>query len=398
MITAQVIQKILYKFIGVIFLLAFFSCTAFFPGCSRKDKHSEIKKRFQKEVEQIVIDYRFPGMTAAYVLPDKTTATFAAGYSDREHNIPMTENSRMLAASIGKTFTAAVILDLVREKKLDLDAPVGNYIGDEEWFSSLPNGSRITLRHLLTHSSGITNHVETPEFIKFVTVRRGNINSALLPEKLISFVLGKPPLFIPGNGFHYSDTGYIIAGWIVEKITKKNIFDEVKSRILNPLDLTMTEPSDRKNLPGLASGYLSPENIFHLPAKTTIKPGMMSWNPGIEWAGGGFVSTSRDLAIWGSALYEGRAISGKYLDDLLHGVQAAPGIKYGIATVIKEDQEDVFYGHKGWIPGYSSSLLYDKNHRTTIAFQINTDIGIIGNNQDVLSIIEKRLVRILFNR
>ncbi|MDH5654973.1 MAG: beta-lactamase family protein [Spirochaetia bacterium] len=349
-------------------------------------------------MELIVEEYNFPGMTAAYVLPDGTVVSAFAGFSDRELKISMGEDSRMLAASIGKTFIAAVVLHLVREGKLDLDVPVRVYIGSENWFSRLPGSQEISLRHLLTHSSGIENHVDSPEFIKAVIESQKGPALSMKPEKLISFVLDVPSKFRPGEGFHYSDTGYILAGLIVEKVTGDHLFEEVSTRILLPLNLNMTEPSDRKNLPNLAAGYLSPDNSFQLPAKTTLKPGLMLWNPGIEWAGGGFVSTSRDLAVWGDALYTGRALPGNYLTELLQGVRAAPGFKYGMGTVIKEDPElDVSYGHKGWIPGYCSSLKHYKKNKITVAFQINTDIGIFGNDRDVLDDIEKRLARILFN-
>ncbi|MDH5717938.1 MAG: beta-lactamase family protein [Spirochaetia bacterium] len=391
------VKIIMMVFARLLFFLVISFGIIALPAYRDKKNLSEVKNRFQKEVELIVKEYRFPGMTAAYVLEDGTINTFAAGFSDIEQKIPMSVNSRMLAASIGKTFTGAVILDLVREGKLNLDVPVNQYIGSENWFKQLANNNEITLRHLLTHSSGIENHVESPNFIKAIqTSKKGDL-PYFKPIELVSFILNTPPLFKPGSGFHYSDTGYIIAGLVVEKITGKNLFGEIKSRLLVPLNLKNTEPSDKKELKGLASGYLSPENIFQLPVKTTIRPGLMSWNPGIEWAGGGFISTSKDLAVWGSTLYEGRALSGKYLKELFQGVTAAPGTKYSIATAITEDNKgDITYGHKGWIPGYCSSLLYYAKYKSVVAFQINTDIGIIGSDKDVLSIIETRLAKILF--
>lgn len=122
----------------------------------------------------------------------------------------------------------------------------------------------------------------------------------------------------------------------------------------------------------------------------------MVWNPGIEWAGGGFISNSRDLAIWGKAFYEGKALSGNYLRQLLQAVPAGSSVQYGIATVIRDDGDrNTIYGHKGWIPGYCSSLQYYKKHKLSIAFQINTDKNIMGNKQDVIEEIEKRLLKII---
>ena len=121
------------KIINVFLIISLSSCIPF-PGSGEKENHTEIKKRFRSEVEQIIKDYHFPGMTAAFALPDGSVEVVAAGYSDLEHSIPMTNDSRMLAASIGKTFTSAVILDLVFDGKLHLDVPVQKYIGDKSGF------------------------------------------------------------------------------------------------------------------------------------------------------------------------------------------------------------------------------------------------------------------------
>jgi len=379
----------------VLFSIVLCSGLLLAADCKKIPQETILQKQFQSEVESIVKEYNFPGMTAAFVLSDGSVHTFAAGFSDVEEKIPMSENNRMLAASIGKTYVAAVILDLVRNKKLDLDQPVQSYLGEKNWFVRLANHKTMTLRHLLTHSSGVENHVESPGFIKAIRTKKGVIPE-LSPEELVSFVLDTPAKFLPGEGFQYSDTGYILAGLVVEKVTGDDLFDVIKSRILGPLELKQTSPSNRKNLAGLASGYLSAENIFQLPVKTTVKPGVMNWNPAIEWAGGGFVTTSRELALWGAALYGGKSLSGDYRDDLLRGIEVAPGIKYGIATVIQTNPDSIVYGHKGWIPGYCSSLQYYQKSKSAIAFQINTDVGIMGTDEDVIVAIEKRLANVLF--
>src|SRR5690606_348732 len=107
---------------------------------------------------------------------------------------------------------------------------------------------------------------------------------------------------------------------------------------LVPLKLDGTTPSNRRELEGLAAGYTSPDNPLGLPPKSTTAPGVMAWNPAVEWTGGGFISTSRDLARGAKALYEGEAMPGDYLGELRRSVPVVPGkMSYGAGVGIYED-------------------------------------------------------------
>ncbi|MEA3296238.1 MAG: serine hydrolase domain-containing protein [candidate division Zixibacteria bacterium] len=358
-----------------------------------------LNERFQTELKALHDQYRFPGATAAYVLPDGTFGVFAVGLADIELRIPMIPDSRMLAASIGKTFVGATVLALAHENLLNLDDPISKWLGDRSWFSHLPNNKTITVRQLLNHTSGIPNHVDDEGFIHALREKWLTLSNSIPPEDLIAFVLDKPPLFKAGEGWYYTDTGYLLLGLIIERVTGDGYYEEVTRRFLEPLHLTFTTPSDRLELPGLAAGYMAEENAFGLPAKTTVNPGIMAWHPGLEWTGGGFVSNSKDLVVWAKALFEGRAIEGSYLDDLLQSVPISdddPGTRYGLAVAIHENGPlGPTWGHGGWIPGYSSSLRYYPNYGIAIAFQINTDIGIVDHSTPVIEDMESRLAKVV---
>jgi len=235
-----------------------------------------LKVRFQSELETIRDQYRFPGATAACILPDGTIEVVATGLADVELKIPMMPQSRMLAASIGKTFVGATVVALAQEGVLSLDDPISKWLGDRPWFSRLPNHDLITLRQLLTHSSGIVNHVDVEPFIHAFRENWRARTNPFPPEALIAFVLDRPPLFKAGEGWYYSDTGYILVGLITQAVTGHSYYEEVTRRFLVPLRLTLTTPSDRLELPGLAAGYLAPDNDFDLPPKTTLRPGVMA--------------------------------------------------------------------------------------------------------------------------
>jgi D-alanyl-D-alanine carboxypeptidase len=362
---------------------------------------SDLKERFQSALDGLQKQYGFPGATAAYVLKDGSVGVAATGVADLESRAPMTVRSRMLSASIGKTFVGATALALAREGKLDLDAPISRWLGDRPWFSHLPNHAAITLRHLLNHTSGLADHVHLTSFASAVSRKWRSNSNPFTPDDLIGFTLDLSPLFDSGKGWAYSDTGYILIGLVIEKVTGRSYYTEIKQRFLKPLGLHLTAPADRRMLPGLAAGYMATSNPFGLPRKTTRTVGTLQWHPGFEWTGGGLVSNSRDLAIWGAALFQERAMSGRYLVDLLNSVPVSadsPDIRYGTGVAVyRTGAFGPVYGHGGWIPGYSSSLRFYVDHGITVAFQINTDIGIVDDAKPVIRNMEFSLAEIVIS-
>ena len=149
-------------------------------------------------------------------------------------------------------------------------------------------------------------------------------------------------------------------------------------------------------LVNLATGYLKTDNPFDLPPRTTTRPGVMAWHPGVEWTGGGLVSNPHDLVVWAKALFEGDAMAGDYLTSLLQSVPLSSDTRYGLGITIHE--EGLFgqtYGHGGWIPGYCSSLRYYPQHKVGIVFQINTDIDIMDGEPSVVDQIRQRLADVI---
>ena len=354
---------------------------------------------FQEVLDALRQEYGFPGATAAYVLSDGTAGAVATGLSDIEAGTRMSPSSRMLAASIGKTFVSATVLGLADEGRLGLDDRISSWIGDAPWFSRLPNHESITIRHLLTHSAGIPNHVDDAVFAAAFSESWAKPGTPFTPETLVGFVLDQPALFAPGEGWSYSDTGYLLAGLIIEEATGRSYYEEVVERFLDPIGLGSTSPSDRHELPGLAAGYMAADNQFGLPAKTVGDDGQMLWNPAIEWTGGGLVSTSLDLAKWAKALFEGQAMQGTYLDELLRETpisEEMPDMSFGTGVAIyKTGPLGPWYSHSGWIPGYVSSMRYYPELRAAISFQINTDIGMVDDSTPLYEEMAARLEQVI---
>lgn len=384
---------------SVLFLLIVPLAIPFWSACGRAE--TDLGTRFQDALDAYRKQYGFPGATAAYVLVDGTVGTATSGVADKESGRPMMSHSRMLAASIGKTFVGATVIALGLAGSLDLDDPLSLWLGDRPWFGRLPNNDTITLRHLLTHSSGLPDHVHLDQFAVTVSRRWREKVNPFSPEDLIQFVLDLPPLFEPGQGWAYTDTGYILIGLVIEKAAGKKYYEVIKDLFLLRLGLTWTAPADSRSLPGLVPGYMATDNAFGFPPKTTTEDGRLAWHPGFEWTGGGLVSNSPDLARWGSALFGGKATSGSYLDQLLDSVPTSPetpDIRYGLGVgIYRKGQFGPVYGHGGWIPGYITSLRYYPDFAVTIAFQINTDIGIVDNSASVVPAMEEGLAEVVIS-
>ncbi len=202
----------------------------------------DLEASFRAELDRLREDFTLPGATAAFVKPDGSVGVAASGLADIENRTPMTPRSRMLAASIGKSFVAATAIALAREGHVDLDGRIGKWLSERPWFSRLPNHNSITLRHLLTHTAGLPDHVHTPEFALAMARRWREPDNPFPPEALVQYALDKPALFPAGQDWSYTDTGYILAGLIIERVVRRPYYDEVRRRFLGPLSLDATYP------------------------------------------------------------------------------------------------------------------------------------------------------------
>ncbi len=323
---------------------------------------ARIVRAVQAKLDEGRARWNFPGATAAFVLPDGRSASVATGLSDLGAKTPLKPSDRMPAGSTGKTFVAAVALQLVQEGKLSLDDKLGRLLGGERWFARLPNSGELTLRMLLNHSSGIPNHVEDGRFLKALFHQSAR---DIGHEELLTYVLDKRPLFPAGKGFYYSDTNYILVGLAVEKAAGKPLYDSVAERMLKPLRLDATIPSDARTLPGVANGYLN--------GKPVIVGGRFTLNPQWEWAGGGFASNAEDLARWAQALYGGTVLSPLTLEEMRRGGASGEGQGYGLGTQIYQTGWGQAYGHDGEFPGYLSDVRYYPRLKISVAVQVNAD-------------------------
>jgi D-alanyl-D-alanine carboxypeptidase len=338
--------------------------------CAQTYDVERLRAALETRVKLIQRSSSIPGINAAFIMPDGKYIRACAGYADEAASKPLRLSDRMLSGSTGKMFFATVILQFVQQGRLDLDAPISRYVANEPWFAGLPNAQGLTLRNLLNHSSGIPEHVATAEFTSLI---KADPDKVWGHAELLKTTQGKPALFKAGEGWSYADTNYIVAALVLEKVSGRPAYDLIQERIIGPLKLTGTSPSTSRTLEGLVQGIGMPNSPFHTGPLLT--DGRLPFNPQMEWAGGGFVSTPLDLARLTRALCEGKLYNGELLKQATTGLAARTGRghKYGLGFQIRPMRRGETWGHSGWFPGYQTDIHYFTEHKFTIAVQINTD-------------------------
>jgi D-alanyl-D-alanine carboxypeptidase len=333
-----------------------------------------LKKELQAKLDEWYKAGKFPGATLGVALPNGESFGLAVGYSDRDAKTPMKPFDRMLAGSVGKTFAAATALQLVKEGKIGLDDKIEKYLGKEVWFPRLPNAKDVTIRQLMNHTSGLVRYEFKDEFTKYLTEHPMKVWT---PEERLAYLFDEKPPFEAGKGWDYSDTNYIVLGMIIERVTGKNFYDEANRRVIKPLKLKDTIPQEGPVMKGVVRGYAGAGNPFG-GKDAMIENGKFVINPQLEWTGGGYASTSHDLARWAKMMYEGKAYDASLLPQVLDGV-AAPMLgketKYGLGVIIRKTQAGTSYGHSGFFPGYFTDIMYFPDRKIAIAVQVNTSVG-----------------------
>lgn len=312
-----------------------------------------------------------PGAVLAAVLPDGRTITVASGLSDTARRIPMRTDHRLLLGSVGKTYVGAVLLQLVREGRIDLDAPASRYVGGQRWFDSLPNASAITVRHLANHASGLVRYEFKPEFTRDLVAQPDKVWD---PREQVRYLHGAAAPFTPGNGWDYSDTNYLVIGLIIEAVTGNALDDEIARRVLRPLRLTNTVPSDSRAIAGLSQGYAGVNNPFG-GKDAVLENGRMIINPQFEGAGGGYAATAEDAARWGAQYFSGAFLGDGLLREASTGPAArlGPGSRYGVAMIMRDSTAaGPMRGHSGFFPGYLTEVRHYPAHGLTLALILNT--------------------------
>jgi D-alanyl-D-alanine carboxypeptidase len=318
------------------------------------------------------------GATLSLRVPGHDDIHLASGIDDRDPETPMPTDGTYGIASITKTFTAALALQLVDEGKLALDEPV------EAWLPELPHADEVTLAMLLGHTAGFG------AWDNFDVVTQ-DLTRAYTPEEALALNLQAPPVDQPGERFTYTNTGYTAVGVMIERVLHQDLATVIGQRFTGPLSLDDTQMNDGSvKATRHTWARLAPDVVIDMldipqQAATTL-----------NFAGGNIISSSADLLDWGEALYSGELLGPETtatMLDMRSSFAPVPGTGHLVATDeptrlhyglgaegycldpagCRPDEVELV-GHGGSFDGYRTLLAYHPASGITVAFFANRDV------------------------
>ncbi len=273
-----------------------------------------------------------PGFAVAVVRDGRIVERFAAGDADVATSRPVTPQTLFHIGSITKMFTATAVMQLVQAGKIDLYAPVTEYLPQYAAWRG------VTIAELLMHRSGIPNYLDA-------ALANGRTVLPTSPEAILGLMAAQPLDFVPGSRFEYSNTNYVALGLIVERVTNESLATYERRAIFRPAKMHSTFVGTAPAGSPVAVGYTSRGKA------TVAKPGDPSW----YFACGDILSTVGDLARFDRALMDGRLLAPATFAEMVKAARPAPGFGnarygYGVMTVSFGDRTIV--GHHGGLPGF----------------------------------------------
>jgi D-alanyl-D-alanine carboxypeptidase len=327
-------------------------------GRQAKDEHGQAKAALQNLLAQEIETQQIPGMVMAERLADGTVIWGTSGYADPAIRERWSEHTPSLIASVTKSFTAVVVMQLVEERKLYLDDTV------DTWFPQQPNGDKITIRMLLSHTSGLANYSFGNDVQKWTR--------AWKPEELIAEANKVGPVGVPGSrAAHYSNANYMMLGLIIERITGNSWEHEVESRIIQPLDLRDTT---------FAKEGMWNEDVvagYKKTAKGYISTVESPWYPhsSTGWAAGGMISTISDLMTFASALFDGKLVSAETLAIMAQPMGTEDERTWGLGGGVAEVAGHKAFGMGGDTVGYHAFFIGTLDSKLVVTALVNVEEG-----------------------
>jgi CubicO group peptidase (beta-lactamase class C family) len=283
------------------------------------------------------------------------------GYADVGNRVPVTPETKFRIGSISKQFIATAILKMQEEGKISTEDKLSKYV------PGFPRGDEVTIRHLLTHTSGIHSYTGRPGFLKYVTL-------SITPSALVDTIRAYPYDFNPGDRYLYNNSGYFLLGYIIEKISGKSLADYLKENLFKPLGMNNTGVYT-------ATGLLDHEAYGYDMANGNIVKAL-NWD--MTWAGGAgsLYSTAPDLYTWNEAVFSGRVLSAESMKAAFTPAVLNSGEKldYGFGWSLSDYRGYKFISHGGGLHGFLSYITRQPEEKTTVVVLCNSTAPPAGIN------------------
>lgn len=302
-----------------------------------------LSKGYEKKIDSIIQtefgNKNEPGGVFLITQNGKKLYRKAFGKANLELNVNMTPENVFQIGSMTKQFTAVAILLLEQQGKLSVTDPVSQYIKD------YPNGDKITLHHLLTHTSGIK------DFTKMKSIS-SIAQKEMKPEEMVNFFKNEPVDFAPGEKFDYNNSGYVVLGYIIELVSGISYEDFIKKNIFDKAGMTHSYyASDRKVIPQRAYGYHKKEQGF-------VNKTVISFS--VPFSSGSLMSTADDMLKWQQALNQNLILDLKETQKAFQKYKLNNGeeFTYGYGWHLKDINGIPDREHGGSVFGFKSMGIY----------------------------------------
>ncbi len=325
----------------------------------------EVQLALHEIVERALAEAEAPGALVGVWYPGMGAWAHATGIGDLATGAPVTLDDHVRIASNTKTIVATVVLQLVDEGLIGLDDPLEGYV------PGIPNGEQITIRQVLGMDAGIADYIAVPELSAEYAA---NPMVEFGPEQILAVIRASTPAYAPGERVAYSNSNYVLLGFLIEAVTGQSPALEIQQRIFDPLGMTSS------SFPLTA---WMPEPFMHgYNAAAAGDPliDVTRSNPDFPWTAGAIISTLADMRIWAVALAEGTLLTPETQQARLQtkAVSPVPGaFGYGLGVLVTNG----FIGHNGGIAGFSSWILHDSETAATIVIVVNRS-GETGGTAD----------------
>jgi len=301
-------------------------------------------------VESVLQKQKVPGISIAVIKKGRVIKAKGYGLANVEHKVPATSETIYQSGSIGKQFTAALIMLLAKDGKLKLDDKISLYLKE------VPIGwKNISIRHLLTHTSGITDYYDAEVF---------NYRLDYTEEEILTKITALPLQFEPGEQWSYSNSGYLLLGYIIKNITGKFYGEALKSYIFEPLKMkTARIINEADIIQNRASGYRLVAG--ELKNQEYVSPSLNTH------ADGALYLSVLDLAQWDAGLYSNKLFSADELGTMWSPVKLKDGTSYpyGFGWFIEELNNQKVVEHTGAWQGFEANISrYIDDKLTVVVF------------------------------
>jgi CubicO group peptidase (beta-lactamase class C family) len=306
-------------------------------------------KQIDADVRAILDRTKTPSAVIAVIQDDRVIYRKAYGFRDHERRLAADVDTLYEIGSITKQFTAAAILQLQEHAKLDIDDKLSKYLPDA------PHASELTLRQLLSHTSGLPEYFDGPDVDHEAT-------KPVTFAQLMARIADKPLTFAPGSRMAYNNTGYILLGRVIEVASHQIYRDYVRTHLLDRAGMKRTYTvANEPQLANMAVGY-------------RVKEGVLQRAPTIHdsfgWSAGNLVSTVDDLSNWSRALAEGKIVSEKSYREMTTPATISQGTSdYGLGLFVDSIRDQPRIGHTGGSFGFTTAdEFFPKQNVRVIAF------------------------------